>query len=99
MNKAEFIEDCCVVMHNAYEKAAVGAGWETQKASRKEWLDVPEANKATMRVALEALLDYVYNAPYFYKTHFVPYTQVTISNEQLGIQDTPKRIVKDNPQA
>jgi len=42
-------------MHDAYEKAAVGAGWETQQASRKPWADVPEANKATMRAAVEAL--------------------------------------------
>ena len=52
------IEQACIVMHDAYEKAAVGAGWETQAASRKPWADVPEANKATMRVAVEALLDW-----------------------------------------
>ncbi|MDB5716477.1 MAG: hypothetical protein JWO15_3874 [Sphingomonadales bacterium] len=50
------VETACEVMHDAYEAAAVGAGWETQKASRKPWADVPEANKATMRAAVSALL-------------------------------------------
>ena len=53
------IEAACEVMHDAYERAAVGAGWETQVASRKPWADVPEANKATMRVAVKALLDWL----------------------------------------
>jgi hypothetical protein len=51
------IETACEIMHDAYEKAAVGAGWETNPASRKPWSDVPEANKATMRAAVGALLD------------------------------------------
>lgn len=55
----EFIENCCEVMHDAYEKAAVGAGWETNPASRKSWADVPEANKVTMRAAVGALLEYL----------------------------------------
>jgi hypothetical protein len=50
------IEHLCEVMHNAYEKAAIGAGWETQAASRKPWASVPEANKQTMRAAVTALL-------------------------------------------
>lgn len=50
------IEHLCEVMHDAYEKAATGNGWETQTASRKPWADVPEANKATMRAAVAALL-------------------------------------------
>ena len=49
------IERLCEVMHDAYEAAAAGNGWETQAASRKPWRDVPEANKATMRVAVRAL--------------------------------------------
>lgn len=53
------IETCCEVMHDAYERAAVGAGWETQAASRKPWSDVPEANKVTMRAAVSALLDHL----------------------------------------
>lgn len=59
MNRDQRIEHYCEVMHDAYEKAAVGAGWETQQASRKPWVDVPEANKATMRAAVAALLDAV----------------------------------------
>jgi hypothetical protein len=51
------VERLCVVMHDAYEAAAVQAGWETQARSRKPWADVPEANKATMRAAVTALLD------------------------------------------
>jgi hypothetical protein len=50
------VEQACQVMHDAYEKAAVGAGWETNPASRKPWADVPEANKVTMRAAVGALL-------------------------------------------
>ena len=56
---AAAVETCCVVMHDAYERAAVGAGWETHAASRKPWSEVPEANKATMRVAVQALLDHL----------------------------------------
>lgn len=51
------IERYCVVMHDAYEKAAAGAGWETNPASRKPWADVPEPNKVTMRAAVAALLE------------------------------------------
>lgn len=50
------VEVLCEVMHDAYEAAAATAGWETQERSRKPWADVPEANKATMRVAVRALL-------------------------------------------
>jgi hypothetical protein len=53
------IEDACKVMHDAYEKAALGAGWETNPASRKPWADVPEANKETMRAAVIALLGWL----------------------------------------
>lgn len=50
------VEHLCEVMHDAYERAAAGAGWETQEASRKPWAEVPEANKVTMRAAVGALL-------------------------------------------
>ena len=50
------LERLCEVMHDAYEAAAVGAGWETQAASRMPWSDVPEPNKATMRAAVLAVL-------------------------------------------
>jgi len=53
------VESACRVMHDAYERAAVGAGWETNPASRKPWADVPEANKASMRAAITALLDWL----------------------------------------
>jgi hypothetical protein len=58
------VEAACEVMHDAYERAAVGAGWETQQASRKPWADVPEANKATMRAAVAALIEWRNAAAY-----------------------------------
>jgi hypothetical protein len=57
VDQATLIERYCEVMHDAYERAAVGAGWETQTASRKPWADVPEPNKVTMRAAVAALLE------------------------------------------
>lgn len=51
------VEAACEIMHDAYEKAALGAGWETNPASRKPWTGVPEANKVTMRAAVTALLN------------------------------------------
>lgn len=53
----DLIEGLCGVMHDAYEAAAAKAGWETQERSRKPWVDVPEANKVTMRAAVAAALD------------------------------------------
>lgn len=50
------VEAACVVMHDAYEAAALEAGWATQERSRVPWAEVPEANKATMRAAVTALL-------------------------------------------
>jgi hypothetical protein len=55
----ECVDRGCEVMHDAYERAALGAGWETNPASRKPWADVPEANKVTMRAAVAALLDHL----------------------------------------
>jgi hypothetical protein len=55
----QMVEQACEVMHDAYEQAALGAGWETNPASRKPWADVPEANKATMRAAVIALLGWL----------------------------------------
>ena len=54
---ADEIEWLCEVMHDAYEIAAAGAGWETQAASRRPWDDVPEPNKVAMRAAVAAMLD------------------------------------------
>ncbi len=56
-----FVERACVVMHDAYERAARDAGWETQERSRVPWADVPAANKATMRAAVRALLEALEN--------------------------------------
>lgn len=50
------VEVYCELMHDAYEQAAVGEGWDTNPASRVPWSDVPDANKATMRAAVRALL-------------------------------------------
>lgn len=55
------VEQACEIMHDAYERAAIGTEWETQAASRKPWQDVPEANKATMRIAVQALMDALAN--------------------------------------
>lgn len=57
------VEHACEVMHDAYEAAAVAAGWETQERSRKQWAEVPEANKVTMRVAVSAVLALLATAP------------------------------------
>lgn len=51
------VERSCEIMHDAYEAAAASEGWETQEASRKPWVDVPEANKRTMRYAVRTLLE------------------------------------------
>lgn len=53
------VDAACEVMHDAYEQAALGAGWETNPESRKPWSDVPEANKQTMRAAVRALLNWL----------------------------------------
>ena len=53
------LDAACEVMHDAYEHAATGAGWETNPASRKPWTDVPPANQTTMRAAVSALLDWL----------------------------------------
>ena len=53
----ELLERLCRTMHYAYESAAAMEGWETQIASRTTWEEVPDANKRTMRQAVQALLD------------------------------------------
>lgn len=53
------VERYCILMHEAYEEAAAKEGWETQERSRKPWQEVPEANKATMRHAVAALVSEV----------------------------------------
>lgn len=46
----------CEILHDAYEKASLETGWQTQEVSRVSWADLPEANKATMRIAIRTLL-------------------------------------------
>lgn len=50
-----YLEHLCEVSHNAYEAAAINAGWETNPRSRVPWAEVPEANKATMRASIDAV--------------------------------------------
>jgi hypothetical protein len=57
--RADRVEAACEVMHDAYEAAAPRAGWSTQTASRVPWADVPEPNKATMRIAVRALIEWL----------------------------------------
>ena len=56
---SELLEQLCEEMHDRYEKAATGAGWETNPESRKPWSGVPEANKATMRAAIGPIADHI----------------------------------------
>lgn len=63
MTDAELVEAACEVMHDAYEAAAVGAGWETNPRSRLPWALVPEANKTAMRAAVRALFNRPAPAP------------------------------------
>lgn len=55
-DSSDRLERLCEVMHDTYEAAALSTGWQTQERSRVPWADVPEANKATMRAAVAALL-------------------------------------------
>lgn len=48
------VEHLCELMHDAYERAAAGNGWETNPASRQPWAGVPIANQRTMRIAVVA---------------------------------------------
>lgn len=50
------IEQFCEAFHDAYERAAVDEGWQTQSRSRVPWKYVPAENKATMRAAAREVL-------------------------------------------
>lgn len=50
------IERFIEAFHDAYERAAVDAGWQTQPRSRVPWEFVPAENKATMRAAAREVL-------------------------------------------
>jgi len=52
----EEIERYCIILHDAYESAAIKNGWQTQQRSRKPWPDVPDENKKTMRDAITVLM-------------------------------------------
>lgn len=80
------IDRACEVMHDAYEAAAAGAGWQTQAASRKPWVDVPEANKETMRAAVTALLAWLGAA------------ETTVLAEQPGNDVHPADVVPKDQQ-
>src|SRR3954463_7848609 len=43
--------------HDEYEAAAESLGWETQLASRVNFDELPEKNRATMLATVKALLD------------------------------------------
>lgn len=66
VERDQLVEMMCVTMHDAYETAAISAGWETNLKSRKPWAEVPEANKETMRAAVSALLQ-VWVTPAIYR--------------------------------
>ena len=53
----DLTERLCEEMHDRYETAAIGAGWQTNPRSRVPWADVPEANKVTMRAAVAPIAD------------------------------------------
>jgi hypothetical protein len=80
------LEQACEIMHIAYEKAATDAGWETQEASRVPWADVPEANKATMRAAVQALWDAM-------KVPGLTSHQVRYRDETLAIEATNFNVI------
>ncbi len=40
--------DLAVWLHDTYEKIALDEGWETQKASRVSFDNLPDSNKQTM---------------------------------------------------
>ena len=58
--RAEWIEEACEVLHDAYERAAVVHGWDTNPAAKhKPWSEVPESNRQTMRDSVAVLLGFV----------------------------------------
>lgn len=50
-------EQVARAFHEAYERLAPDHGWETQERSRKDWDDVPEANRSLMVAVAADLLD------------------------------------------
>jgi len=88
---AQVVEECCEVMHDAYEKAAAGAGWETNPASRKPWADVPEPNKVTMRAAVETLLLFMSGSAKLAVASNMPITKAVHMAYEAMVTFAPKR--------
>ena len=49
--------DLAIFMHNEYEKHAQKTGWNTQETCKVEFKDLPEANKKTMLLVAESVLN------------------------------------------
>lgn len=60
---AAIVDSLAETQHDAYERAAMITGWETQQALRKPWSEVPDANKMTMRHSVAALLTVLVGGP------------------------------------
>jgi hypothetical protein len=56
VSRAVSLESACEFLHDRYEEAAKTHSWQTNDKSAVPWADVPDANKATMRDAVAALL-------------------------------------------
>jgi hypothetical protein len=76
----DYIDDLCKVLHDAYETAAIVQGWNTNPESQKPWVDVPEANKATMRYAVTELLIHIAKDQESLKEHYANSSQQTPSD-------------------
>ena len=50
-------EELANFMHVEYEKFAQGSGWETNKDCRVSFDDLPEANRKTMILVAESVLE------------------------------------------
>ncbi len=48
-------ESIAAAFHREYEERALGYGYETRKASRVPWDEVPEANRALMEAVVASL--------------------------------------------
>lgn len=56
--REKLIEYLCALQHKVYEEQALLEGWETHRdIPGSDWRGVPEANKATMRASMAAVLD------------------------------------------
>lgn len=53
----QLVDDVARKFHETYEEKSAGHGWETQKASRREWPDVPAENKNLMLDVVRTLVE------------------------------------------